>query len=322
MWNPPWLMILMWPALRTSFETSALSWFLLQIVLLCGITAMAPVALGRTGLSLLARGAITVSFYPILECLGWGQLSIALTFTLFASLWLASLKSYFAAGVAIAPLTTKPHLFFLCAVPALMWLKDLDRSSRSRFFLGAVVSLGALAGGAEYMWPNSTSWWVESMMHPHLQPGTTSFAMWQTATITTCVRKLCELASGTVPMWPLWAVPTIAFTATCAIVWLNRDKLVLQTLAPAILCLSLVTSNYGWLYDYSLLLPVQFLIVYRALETTTGRSARFIIISATAGIQLTAFALGSFTTSSQLSFTWLPLAIFAVHIFSQRTRGV
>ncbi|NBT86274.1 MAG: DUF2029 domain-containing protein, partial [Alphaproteobacteria bacterium] len=203
MWNPPWLMILMWPALRTSFETSALSWFLLQIVLLCGITAMAPVALGRTGLSLLARGAITVSFYPILECLGWGQLSIALTFTLFASLWLASLKSYFAAGVAIAPLTTKPHLFFLCAVPALMWLKDLDRSSRSRFFLGAVVSLGALAGGAEYMWPNSTSWWVESMMHPHLQPGTTSFAMWQTATITTCVRKLCELASGTVPMWPL-----------------------------------------------------------------------------------------------------------------------
>ena len=321
MWNPPWLVVLLWPVLRTSFESSALGWFILQIIFLCAIAAMAPIALRRTGLSLLARGSLIISFYPVLDCLGLGQLSIFITFALFASLWFGSHGSYCAAGIAIAPLATKPHLFFLCTIPAVLWFKELDRSNKRRFVVGALLGLSASVGAAEYIWPHSISWWLESIIEPHMQPGTIPVTYWKTATLTTCVRMLCEAFMGTAPTWPLWVVPSVAFLTTSLIVLRNKGQLSWQIIAPATLCLSVVTSNYGWFFDQTLLLPVQLLILYQGIHSPS-RSSRIVIIATTLGIQAVAFGLGSsLKTSSQFTFTWVPLAILAAYLFSQRRRG-
>ena len=74
---------------------------------------------------------------------------------------------------------------------------------------------------------------------------------------------------GTNPTWPLMAIPLVACFGITLVILVRRPTIMWPSSAPRLLCLSLATSSYGWVYDQSALVLCQYLLVAQALTYDT-----------------------------------------------------
>jgi len=308
MWNPPWTLVLLCPILSLPFSTAALAWFAAQLALLVGMVAVVPGALRRDGIPVVVRGLIAVLFYPVIESLAWGQLGTLLAFFIALFLYFRAQGHLCAAGLALAPLTVKPHIFFLTIPLGCVWLSRLDARERRDFLIGTFVGVSLLVFGAMVLWPSSVQWWINGLMHPRLGPGGQRIESWETATIATLVRKQLGAATGDVPTWPMWGVPLASFVVIALCCITARSSLSVAKVAPLLLCVSAVAGSYGWSYDQAVLLIVQFWLLYGALELSRPavRALGMLVIFS---IQVTATVVSLVHGTSQFDFVWLPLAM-------------
>ena len=100
-------------------------------------------------------------FYPVAQCLVWGQLSLFLTFFFVLFLHFERRGERFAAGLAVVPLTAKPHLFFLLAIPGLLWLAQLPARERRAFLAGP--SAASRSSSPSPRCAGRTRWLVEGV---------------------------------------------------------------------------------------------------------------------------------------------------------------
>ncbi len=304
MWNPPWTLLVLAPALIFPFALSWKIWFLLSIGFLAGTTFLFHAQCGQKKNSLFHWVGISLLFYPAWECLIWGQLSLFLTFC-FTLVLLGLMNGRDrTAGIFLALLSIKPHLFYLNALFFIWWAVQQRRMT---FLKSAAVSLLALSGTCTLLAPHSILDWLQSLRgvaHPTVTP----VQNWKVASLVGFTRECLEIITGSAPAWPMWVLPLMALS--CTVAYLLKRQRTSDSLSPAfpLLCLSLLTSPYGWLYDQSLLIvPILWSASCSEVRFPMARSRRKLFSILLFEIFLIAFAI--FIAHGQQQFFWVPAVV-------------
>ena len=313
-WNPPWTFLLLAPVTSPSFETAAMLWMLVQFVLLGVIAVVVPLGLEERSPSVIVRAITAILFFPVLNALYYGQLSVLLATSVALFLFFQQRGAFFLAGMSLLPLSAKPHLLFLFVVPGIQWLFQLPREQALRFLAGALGSFLAVVLFTCAFSPTAISDWIAALtLYSSAPPieGSTPFPLWQTTTLATWVR--IALTSEGAPSWPLKLVPAASLIVTILYFSISRRHVVWKEVTPPLLCLTLLTSNYGWAYDQSVLVVTQMAIVCGALGLKR-RAQRIGVLSLAFGIQALAISLSSLP---QHYFVWLPIVLLLL-LLTQR----
>ena len=321
-WNPPWTFVLLSPFLTLPFEQSAVLWLLVEVALLSCIVSVVPYALELPRLPLLGGALVAATFFPALSSMYFGQLGILLTTSVAMFLYFQQKRMSLWAGIALLPLTTKPHLFFLFIPPGIKWIVQISNKERHRFLLGSIGGFTILVALTYLIAPSSISSWLHHLSSSstvETKSSVVPFQDWMTATLATWTRIVISSITHHLPTWPLVAFPLIGTIASAAYFLKDRSPLLWTRITPPLLCLSLLMSNYGWAFDQSPLLICQIIIICRSRHYSS-RYARCGMIAAAMSVQLAACLLSRYADAPQHYYVWIPVAILILLISDRRIR--
>jgi len=317
MWNPPWTPVVLMPVLMLPFERAAALWLFAQLSILILITIYTPRAVRRPNIPLLLSAIIVVSFLPALDALYWGQLSLLLTLGATMFVYFEGRGKLMSAGIALLPLTLKPHLL-LCLLPAgALWWWRLSWVNRRRFLLGFIGGLLFLCVITLALAPNALSWWFAAVVSPSSSAGEVPTVQWKTATVTTWMRTLLADASRGAPVWPMLWLPLTALAGVCAYYWRYRPLVEWRITLPALVGISLLVGSYGWLYDQSILL-IGIIAVVGDASSYRDRRDQFTLMTGVLGTELLALAQSSFGYNQQHYYVWIPVVVLCLLAFNRR----
>ena len=304
-WNPPWTYTLLSPVVSLPFTASAIVWCLLEVSALFFIALRGPQALKTKGIGVIWGAVSVLVFLPSLYSIQYGQLGILFAFSLTTFLLAVNSKAYAWAGLSLIPLTAKPHLFLLCAIPGVLWLTQIPARDAARFLSGSVGGFVALVGATVAIAPTSFSNWLHAITIPAGDAQVVHLTSWMTHTTATATRLFLIDTINSNPTWPLTVIPAIAYIATLLYFIIRRPIIEWSTLLPRVLCISLGTSSYGWIYDQTVLVLCPLLLVSIALSRESARS-RALIISAALLPQLISLAYVASSQQAMRAFFILP----------------
>jgi hypothetical protein len=254
MYTPPWLLLYLKPILSFDFSNSALSWMVLNFLFLSIIVFVICRQLAPpVSIHPLIVGAALL-FAPVLYSLQMGQISIFLC--LFFCLFLVAdhNKRFALSGLALVPLSVKPHIFYLFWV-YLGWREFKQRRLKliGTLVLGTIVSVAL----SEVLLPGGLYYWLNHMQSPpeHFIGGT----------FVANLRNLSFVLSQDSAPWLLVAVPAIVALLFLFLLIRRGDVVERHDAWCCLMCLSVWSSPYGWSFDYSILLPFQILLVKNLL---------------------------------------------------------
>lgn len=303
-WNPPWTYTLLAPILAAPFHLSATGWLLFQVAASLFIAARIPKALNVPSLGPVWGALALVGCLPILYSIQYGQLGILFALSITCFLLGVKTERFLLAGLSLLPLSAKPHLFALCAIPGLLWLTQIPRQSMTKFLGGAIGGFALLLFITFLVEPQSFNWWLEAMttdLKPF--PGMVPFQTWMTHTTVTGVRLLFIAILGINPSWTLVAIPLLTGVMTTIYFFWRRPRIQWHGILPQMLCLSLTTSSYGWVNDQACLAICQYLLITHAVShMTLGIRCWFLLI--VFSVQLVPLAL---VIASAWLFHWFAI---------------
>lgn len=316
--SPPWTLVLLAPVLMLPFFAAALTWILLNL-LMCVSSTFALLKSSTGSLAKLEQKHLptiflfTVSFYPIWETVLLGQLSILLLFCLSLFLLCLHFERAFLAGMFLAPLSVKPHLFLLFGVVLGTW--SLQQRN-FRIIAGGTAGFALLLAATFFFSPTLIADWLSSLASETTVAGAVPVGEWKTTSLAGATRVLIYLLSGEAPRWPIWVVPMLGLTA--CLIYLIRRPLPADWNAfiSPVLCLSLLFSPYGWFFDHAILLIVQLQICVTAL-TKTGEK-RLMILGALGLLQAVMLFIAVLGESGQHRFFWVPIVLLLLWIYTRR----
>lgn len=313
-WNPPWTFVALSPVLSLPFSQSASLWLGIQVVLLLIISITAPRGLSTYVPRPLVCVLSTALFFPVLQSMKMGQLGILFAASISLFLFFQRTGAFLLAGLSLLPLTFKPHLFFLFVVPGILWVRQLPPRARTEFLLGSLGGFCLLVVTCCTLWPSGFMYWLQALTSKHsaqLGAQAVHISDWQTATIVTWIRLMVQQYTGALPAWPMLTIPLLSFIV-CSLYLYRRCRPVRwETITPALLCLSLGTSNYGWVFDQSVLVVCQIALV-SALSTLHDRTRIFACIFLLAGIQVLAIMGSNVFELPQQFYAWVPWMYLAL----------
>lgn len=319
MWNPPWTLLLFAPILAFPFPVAAMLWAGLNLVLVAAIGLLVCAAASRRGDANLIGPAIVASllFYPVMETIALGQISIVLAFAVALFLRSAMRSDEWGAGLSLVLLTFKPHLFLIFGAWVLAW------TLRERLWkvpVAGVLGLAALLLLTQLIWPGSISQWWESLGRVPRGPGAEATSNWLTCCLASSLRQLVFQASGRAPIWPLAVVPLAGLAVTFTYLAVARPRINwLDAIHPA-LCLSVGLAPYGWPFDHAVLVLGQVLLVLRVNRSEVATAPRLAVLSTLAALLIIPVVLESPTFGLHL-LAWFPWASLAVWTWAKRIPG-
>lgn len=323
-WNPPWTYIVLAPLLELPFTAAANAWLILQVAALLFMATKLPKALKVPSLGPVWGAVAVLAFLPTLYTLRYGQLGVLFALSITCFLLAINNQNFRLAGLSLIPLSAKPHLFLLCAIPGILWLFQIPRASRRDFLVGAVgggVVLLALTFATS---PLSFTWWLASITSDGASASPLiTFQNWMAHTTATAIRLLAIATTGHNPLWPLKVVPLISCFATALYFIWRRPTIDWSVTLPPILCLSLATASYGWVFDQTVLILCNYLIFARAFSKG-WRSIEWYVLLVAVSVQVTLLVL---TVTSLMFFhfffllPWLYLGLLTAVPQRERTRG-
>ncbi|MGO9438564.1 MAG: glycosyltransferase 87 family protein [Terracidiphilus sp.] len=190
-------------------------------------------------------------FAPALACVMAGQLGIfcLLGVSVFL-LWHD--RRPFLAGVALLPLTLKPHLFLAAALVLLLWVAW---RKTPRVLAGLVAAMAASYAAVfafdRKVWPQYMGMLRSNIMQDRFAPTLSAYLRWDVSPGTVWLEYL-PAAAGC--MWALWYF------------WSRRDRWNWIEHGLVVLLVSVMCAPYAWLTDEAVLLPAVLLGVYRAID--------------------------------------------------------
>jgi len=311
-WNPPWTYTLLAPILALPFSASATMWLIFEVAALLFIAAKAPKALRATNIGPMWSVVATFAFLPTLYCLRYGQLGVLFTLSLTCFLLSVNGQRFLLAGVSLLPLSTKPHLFLLCAIPGLLWLLQIPRRSMREFLVGLFAGATALVLITLIVAPLSVQWWLTSMTTDlSSATGMVPFQNWMTHTTATAVRVISIAIADIDPTWLLFMLPVVAAIGVSLYVFVRQPRVNWPRHLPSMLCLSLATASYGWAFDQTILVLCNYLIFAHALSCYNKRR-RHLLLSIALSVQAIPVALimaSVMITHYFFIFPWIYLAL-------------
>ncbi len=315
-WNPPWTYTLLAPFLTLPFTVAATAWCLFQVSALFFIATIAPRVFGMEKPSLIWTAAAALIFLPSLYSIKCGQLGILFALSVTMFLLAVNNKAFAYAGLSLIPLSVKPHLFLLCAAPCIVWLTNISGAERTRFLLGSCGGFALLVSATLAFEPSSLVWWFNAITGVSNNTNLTHFLDWKTNTTVTAVRLLVQETSGVNPTWPLVVIPGSAFIVTFIYFAIRRSVIDWPAILPPVLCLSLATSSYGWIFDQAVLVLCPLALYALALRRQDVRSRGIILFAALSPQILLLISIAA-TARSVEAFFVVPWAYFILLVSVQ-----
>lgn len=262
-WSPPWGLFFVAPAwldlplIKMIEYWNAISIFCLgACAIILTLYLLQPFAKQQNYLLSLVAAIICS---PVLNILHFGQISAVLVVSMTLCVISAVNKKFILAGISASMMLFKPHLLMLASFIVLAEAFYFDWAKR--VVSGALIGTFALICMQEIVFPHSTSLWLKSFLDASPSPYATPRGDWLCATLSGFLRSLY----GGKDNYPTIIVPLVSiFIAVWAVV---RRKM--HPSNPlhciCILTLSLICAPYGWYYDQSILMPMQFLLAAHCL---------------------------------------------------------
>lgn len=241
MWNPPWLLVLLYPLLMPPFGVAATMWFGLSLGILLGCTVLTwclfvPLTSpARLLLPLLA----TVIFAPALLTLRMGQVSVLLLLGIAGFLHLERRGRDLWAGAFLVLLTLKPHVTYLLWVAIIWWVITTKRWKVLRGLGGA---LGVLWAFLTSLRPGWVLDYLIALRHPPLY--------WRVPVLGCVLRIL----GGWDRTWLQYLPPLILCSLLLVLLHRRGTAFAWEDVASPLLLLSVPTAAYGWSFDQLVLL--------------------------------------------------------------------
>ena len=314
MWNPPWLLLLMAPALAGNFLLSAQLWFALSLALLgCAwFLTESSYRLPRKTPSFL-HFALCFIVFPLQETLFYGQSSVVLVLGLALTIYGLTRKAGtklgdLSFGLGILCISVKPHLFFffLALVAVVLYRERRLKTvfNTAAVFAGAAAVLTALS-------PSIWSWWLADPLSKVSQKEVVPPAVWKSATVVSIlVYDYLPLDLNQLSFLRT-AIPV--GLALLYLFWIIRKRPLRfnQRTAARAITLSLLFAPYGWVMDQSILMIPQILLFQEIDQKYPPR--RFIL----AILPFVALnVVYGWYCNTQIKFHhemfWLPLAFFVL----------
>ena len=304
MWNPPWLLVMLKPILDTKFTTSAQLWLIINFLLFIVIAILIWQKVLEQEKFSIAYVLSLLSFYPLWSCLGSGQIGILLASTVTIFVLCFRNRHYILSGMALAPLTVKPHLFYLFVPFAIYGLfTKIGRLIAVGFFSCFAIMLII----TEYFYSGAISTWFQTHSKQLWKGPFISPLEFQPDTLVGILRQLYLFLSPThnSGTWLMWLFPSFLLICTNFLLMKNRPLWSLEKYFCFILCLSMFTSPYGWSSDQVILI-----FPLLAIVSTNNKTKIAIVILGSLSIAIAATVLGG-----PLCFSWFPLLLLCLIYF-------
>jgi hypothetical protein len=306
MWNPPWLLIWLYPLLLIPFLTAAQVWILVNsiLILLASSLIWRTIDSGSQRPLGIAWVAATV-FVPSLLTLRMGQMSSVILLGVAGFLYFASRNRDFLAGMFLTLTTVKPHVVYLVLIAVFCWVV-LER--RWKVVAGGAALLAPTLAILTIIWPD----WLAGYRIATAQPP----LYWQTASMGGILRRLIFNEEPFGQFLP----PILGCMGAIAYWFLRRPPFDWKVILGPLLLISVPTAAYGWAYDQVLLMVPYLTIVLWLLDKDS-----FIPIQrALALAGLIAIAAGMLTENlygiPEVFFFWPPLGLAAIYLYLWHTR--
>ena len=310
MWNPPHLLILIYPFLPLSFFASTVAWLATTLLLLALAVVWiwrqvaGPAATERVGLAFVA----TALFAPVFFLVVFGQVTPIVLIGLVGFWRFASRRRDFVAGMFLALTTIKPHIVYLVWIAVAYWVW---KEKRWRVVTGVVAVLAACYALLAAAYPNAISGFRFVLENPPLDFFPSSLGGYLRYRIDPDER------------WIQFAPTLIGATAFGAYLLWRRPPIDWDAVIGPLALLSVATGAYGWHFDQTILLIAYLQTVAWLTDdrTTVARSrivGILIVLALISGIQM----LQALPARYQLvDFFWPPWALGAIYWHAYRTFG-
>lgn len=302
----PWAFILLAPILMFSFKTAALFLLIINLFVIYALYKLVPKLFDIKDFDPSACALAAILFIPNAHLFLMGQFTLIISFFLVAMCLALKARQDIIAGILFLPLTIKPHLSYL--------------------FLAMIFYVGFREGRWKFMWSLSVSaislgvitHFCNSQIYSEWLNLRSSPLIWMGSTIATPIRLLLIDSNGVVPRWPAVVIPMITLISSifCLRKVSSLDQLL--KLTPFLICLSLFSAPYGWLYDQTLILFVQIAIVARATASPNPNVKSELIIYI---IWLQGISSMLFYHCINWCFFWFPLAMLLIWLRADSLEG-
>ncbi len=310
-WNPPWIFTILSPLTFFTFSQGALCWFVLNILFLFISSVLAVKTLcdenPRNSASFLVITFFAgLLFIPTISTLLFGQLSLFITCSFIGAFWALRNRHDILAGFFLLVPTIKPHLIYLVIVILFYWI---IKTKRFKIILSFLSFFSALLYLTSLQSPHAFQFWF----HPTDNP-----LRFLPTTVVSYLGLLYPEAGSMPPPGVVFAIPVIVSVITLSYYLIPKRTPDWKRDLPPLLCLSLFTAPYGWMFDHAILLIVQVALVQRSFYSKTGATNGIKILVLLFILQDFA-ALLSFVLPYQHLFAWFPLALLGIWMFSTRS---
>jgi hypothetical protein len=261
MWNTPWTLTLAMPFGLLDYASARLCWLALHLGLVFFSASRLWRLYGGSSRRNLRGVLIALAFVPTLFVLRMGQIAPLILAGVVGFLEFDRRKMWRWAGAALCLTLIKPHLLYLVWIFVALWVV-----SRKRWAVLGGAGLAGLALGI-----------VPVIANPHVF-GDYLAAMavqpplyWVTPTLGAMLRLLF----GAERHW-LQFLPGVAGAIWGLFYWRRHsDDWEWEREIPLLLLVSIVTSSYGWVFDYVVLVPVA--IQTAILVLAEGQTRRLVL---------------------------------------------
>src|SRR5262245_47032086 len=306
MWNPPWLLVWIYPVLWLPFLTSAVVWIAINgLLILLGASliwkAFCPLGGKPLGIAWIAASV----FIPSLLTLRMGQMSSLILVGLAGFLYFVSRGSDFAAGMCLSLATIKPHVAYLFWIALAVWIV-LER--RWMVVAGGAALMLSTLGLLTLLWPNWIAGYRAAMAQPPLY--------WGTASMGGILRQLVFTDTPQAQFLP----PILGVAGFVAFWLLRRPPVRWKTDLAPLLLISVPTAAYGWAFDQVILLiPYLAIILWLLEEGFLSLKQKLVAL---AGLVLLAagMVVQNLNAVPDVYFFWCPWALGAVYLYVWRIR--
>jgi hypothetical protein len=304
MWNPPWILVWLYPVLLWPFPMAALLWLGLNYALiLASATVLWRLQAGPSnprwvGIAWVA----SLAFVPTLHVLYMGQVSSLLLLGIVGFLYASARGWDFLAGVSLALTTIKPHVVYLLWI-AFLWWVIVER--RWRYLAGVGTSLLAALGLLAVYWPASLWGYRTVLSQPPI--------FYKTPTLGGVLRLWLSPEDP----WIQFLVSSIVGGTFLAYLLLRHRGLNWGAVLAPILLISVPTASYGYTFDQIVLLVPYLAVVGRIAERSPFDGGKTLLLVALLMINGMMAAQGLLRMDYWLSF-WAPWALALVFWYSQR----
>jgi hypothetical protein len=298
-YNPPWILVWLYPLILLPFNIAALIWLGLNygIILACATILSklqaGPSTFRSVGIAWLA----SMAFVPSLHALYMGQVSSLLLLGITGFLYWSARGWDFLAGLALALTTIKPHVVYLLWI-ALPWWIIVER--RWKILAGVATPLLMAIALLATHWPVSLRGYRTVLSHPPL--------FYKTPTLGGVLRLWLSPDDPRLQ----FLVPIIVGLSFLAFLVVRRPALDWRTALAPILLVSVPTAAYGYTFDQIVLLVPYLAIVTQIADNAAFDRRKLLLL---VGLVLTdgIMAIQGFLHMEYWLYFWAPWALIILY---------